>query len=328
MQSLAELKALNAAEEAGVEVKPEQVELQDVVDDSEATEPEDESEAQAEDDGEEWLKADEPAAQAVPVAKHVEMKHKLRARLDEKDSELELLRKEIDALKSGVVPQVPQMAAIKVPKLSEYDFDEDAYAEAMADYQSKLIDAKLNGSLNNQRQAEAQAEANRRLETGLNEHYERAAKAREQVVGALVYPCIIAVFGTLTIIACLIWVITNFTEIFQDLGQILPAPTRFLIFLSEFLLKYGLLLIGLNVLWCSASSAGKRPPPDDLPGTNSCCAPPCSTASSAAPPTPISPAPCPICSSTEFPCCAPSTSSKTPPTTRCSKRKSARSRTG
>jgi hypothetical protein len=181
MQTLAELKALNAAEEAKVDGKPEpeQVELQDVVDVSEATEPEYESEAQAEDDGEEWLKADEPAAQAVPVAKHVEMKHKLRARLDEKDSELELLRKEIDALKSGVVPQAPQAAAIKVPKLSEYDFDEDAYAEAMADYQSKLIDAKLNGSLNNQRQAEAQAEANRRLEAGLNEHYERAAKLIE-----------------------------------------------------------------------------------------------------------------------------------------------------
>lgn len=177
MQTLAELKALNAADEAKAATsEPEQVELQDVSDESEADALADESEAQADESGEEWLSADEPAAQAVPVAKHVEMKHKLRARLDGKDSELEVLRKEIEALKSGAAQPAPQAAAIKVPRLSEYDYDEDAYAEAMADYQSKLIDAKLNGSLNNQRQAEAQAQAARQLETGLNKHYERAAK--------------------------------------------------------------------------------------------------------------------------------------------------------
>jgi general secretion pathway protein F len=109
------------------------------------------------------------------------------------------------------------------------------------------------------RAGEAGGQLQEALENAVR-HYERAAKAREQVVGALVYPCIIAVFGTLTIIACLIWVITNFTEIFQDLGQILPAPTRFLIFLSEFLLKYGLLLIGLNVLMVFGFIRWKKTP--------------------------------------------------------------------
>jgi len=80
-------------------------------------------------------------------------------------------------------------------------------------------------------------------------HYERAAAAKEQMVGALVYPCIVAVFGVITIIACLVFVIPQFTEIFADLGQALPLPTAILIRLSDFLLKYGLAVFGLLVLF-------------------------------------------------------------------------------
>ncbi len=91
-------------------------------------------------------------------------------------------------------------------------------------------------------------------------HYERAAQAREQVVGALVYPCIVAVFGVLTIVACLIWVIPNFTQIFLDLDQALPGPTRLLIFLSNALLKYGLLLVLLLALAGVAFTRWRKTP--------------------------------------------------------------------
>jgi len=97
------------------------------------------------------------------------------------------------------------------------------------------------------RAGEAGGQLQQALENAVR-HYERAAAAREQMVGALVYPCIVAVFGALTIIACLIWVIPQFTEIFVDLGQVLPAPTRLLIFLSNALLRYGLLFVLLTVL--------------------------------------------------------------------------------
>jgi len=97
------------------------------------------------------------------------------------------------------------------------------------------------------RAGEAGGQLQQALENAVR-HYERAAAAREQMVGALVYPCIVAVFGALTIIACLIWVIPQFTEIFIDLGQALPGPTRLLIFLSNGLLRYGPLYVLLIVL--------------------------------------------------------------------------------
>lgn len=92
------------------------------------------------------------------------------------------------------------------------------------------------------RAGEASGQLRDALENAVR-HYERAAEAKEQVVGALVYPMIVAVFGTLTIIACLMFVIPKFSLIFENLEQALPLPTRILIFLSEFLLRYGLILL-------------------------------------------------------------------------------------
>lgn len=92
------------------------------------------------------------------------------------------------------------------------------------------------------RAGEASGQLRDALENAVR-HYERAAAAKEQVVGALVYPMLVAVFGTLVIIACLIFVIPQFSLIFENLEQALPLPTRILIFLSEFLLRYGLFLL-------------------------------------------------------------------------------------
>ena len=95
------------------------------------------------------------------------------------------------------------------------------------------------------RAGEAGGQLQQALENAVR-HYERAAAAREQIVGALVYPCIVAVFGLITIIACLIFVIPQFSEIFMDMQQALPTPTAVLIFLSQVLLRYGLLLLLLT----------------------------------------------------------------------------------
>ena len=91
------------------------------------------------------------------------------------------------------------------------------------------------------RAGEAGGQLQQALENAVR-HYERATAAREQMVGALVYPCIVAVFGLLTIIACLIFVIPQFSEIFMDMQQALPTPTALLIFLSQLLLRWGWLI--------------------------------------------------------------------------------------
>lgn len=177
MQTLDELKAANAAAEADKLNQQPEVDHQDddqVVDEigSEEAAEGDETEAQGE-ETEEWLKSD--STQAVPLAKHVELKHKLKARLSEKDDEVAQLKAELEQLRAvGVMNQQQQPAPIKVPKLSEYDYDEDKYAEAMADYSAKLVDAKLNSfSSNNQAQQQREL-VNKQKQAALEQHYERA----------------------------------------------------------------------------------------------------------------------------------------------------------
>lgn len=99
-------------------------------------------------------------------------------------------------------------------------------------------------------------EASGHLDTALENavhHYERTAEAKEQVLGALVYPLLVAGFGVLVIVFCLVWVVPQFTQIFTDLGQVLPLPTRILMGLSGGILKYGILVViagvGLTVFF-------------------------------------------------------------------------------
>lgn len=184
-QTLEELKAANAAadaEQAAVD-QQEVDQLEEVEAADEETETSDDTEAQGESEvEEEWLKGDEGQSQAVPLSKHVEMRHKLKARLSEKDSELDQLRQEVERLKSGyAVPQQP--VTLKMPKLSEFDFDEDKYAEAMAGYQEQLLEAKLAQKLGNREQQQAQQMAEKQREEKVEQHYERAAKLVSSTLG-------------------------------------------------------------------------------------------------------------------------------------------------
>ncbi len=82
--------------------------------------------------------------------------------------------------------------------------------------------------------------------TRLVEHYERLQDLKEKVVMALVYPAIVLFMGFATMIFSMVFVIPKFSSIFLELGSTLPLPTRMLIGMSEWLLKYGwLALVGL-----------------------------------------------------------------------------------
>ncbi len=178
-QTLEELKAANAAadaEQAEVDQQdvdqPEEVEAA-----SEETEASDDTEAQGESEvEEEWLKGDEGQSQAVPLSKHVEMRHKLKARLSDKESENEQLKRRIEQLESGYAAPQQQAPALKMPKLSDFDFDEDKYAEAMAGYQEQLLESKLAQKLGNREQQQAQQLAEKQRNDKVEQHYERAAK--------------------------------------------------------------------------------------------------------------------------------------------------------
>jgi type IV pilus assembly protein PilC len=79
------------------------------------------------------------------------------------------------------------------------------------------------------------------LDTVLNRlavYMEKAAKLRAKIKGAMIYPVsIVVVAGAVTSIL-LLYVIPVFAELFGSFGQALPAPTQFVINLSNFTTAY------------------------------------------------------------------------------------------
>ncbi|MDA0578270.1 MAG: type II secretion system F family protein [Verrucomicrobia bacterium] len=84
----------------------------------------------------------------------------------------------------------------------------------------------------------------------LNEHFERVQETKEKVVMALVYPVIVLVMGVATMIFSMVYVVPKFQTVFEQMGQALPLPTRMLIGMSVWLVKYGWAAAVVVVILC------------------------------------------------------------------------------
>jgi type IV pilus assembly protein PilC len=85
------------------------------------------------------------------------------------------------------------------------------------------------------------------LDTILNRlaiYLEKAAKLTRQVRGAMIYPTAVTTVAIGVVILLLVKVIPVFEKMFADFGGTLPAPTQFVIDLSDWLQAYVLYLIG------------------------------------------------------------------------------------
>ncbi len=71
--------------------------------------------------------------------------------------------------------------------------------------------------------------------TRLSDLGERRDETRSKLKMAMVYPSAMLALGAITIIILLTFVVPMFTEVFRSTGQVLPLPTRALVFLGEFL---------------------------------------------------------------------------------------------
>jgi len=86
------------------------------------------------------------------------------------------------------------------------------------------------------------------LDTILNRlaaYIEKAMKLKKQIKGAMVYPITIMSIAVIVIAVILIFVIPTFAKMFADFGSDLPAPTKFVIGLSDFLMKYFFVIVGI-----------------------------------------------------------------------------------
>ena len=90
------------------------------------------------------------------------------------------------------------------------------------------------------------AEAAGSLEETLDDmadYYTEIDKTKKQMVSAMMYPSIVTVFALAVITFIIVWVIPQFTAIYEASNLKVPGITAFIISLSNFIRKRGLLLL-------------------------------------------------------------------------------------
>ncbi len=106
----------------------------------------------------------------------------------------------------------------------------DAYPYLFSNLYSAIIGVgEASGNLN---------EALKRL----SDFLEKDEEFKDSLRSSLTYPFFIFVISILTIFVLLMFVIPRLITMFEDMGQILPLPTRILIYTSDFLHSYGVVI--------------------------------------------------------------------------------------
>jgi type IV pilus assembly protein PilC len=85
------------------------------------------------------------------------------------------------------------------------------------------------------------------LDTILNRlasYMEKIVKLKSKIKGAMIYPACIIAAAVLVTGILLVYVIPVFADLFNSFGQALPAPTQFVINLSNFTINYFWMIIG------------------------------------------------------------------------------------
>ncbi len=75
-------------------------------------------------------------------------------------------------------------------------------------------------------------------------YMEKAAELKARVKGAMTYPIIVVIVAVLVVGVILVFVIPVFQKMFADFGGALPAPTQLVVFMSNFVKKNVLFMIG------------------------------------------------------------------------------------
>ncbi len=100
------------------------------------------------------------------------------------------------------------------------------------------------------------------LDTILNRlagYIEKAVKLKKKVKGAMVYPATVVSVAVVVVVIIMVYVIPVFQKMFSGFGGVLPAPTRLVIAMSEFLKANILYIImGLIAFVIAFSQAYKR----------------------------------------------------------------------
>jgi general secretion pathway protein F len=90
---------------------------------------------------------------------------------------------------------------------------------------------------------------------------EKQQALKNRIQTALAYPIFMMVIGTVVLLVLLIYIVPSITSIFADMDQVLPTPTRILIFLSDFLKSYWwsilIVLVAIGIFFNRAKKTAK-----------------------------------------------------------------------
>ncbi|HBR16570.1 MAG: hypothetical protein A3G39_09980 [Deltaproteobacteria bacterium RIFCSPLOWO2_12_FULL_43_16] len=94
-------------------------------------------------------------------------------------------------------------------------------------------------------------EASGSLELVLNrltKFLEESQHLREEITSALLYPALLTTVGGAAVAVMLVFVIPKFSEMFSDMGAVLPIPTRILLGISGFIVAYWWAILGITAI--------------------------------------------------------------------------------
>lgn len=77
---------------------------------------------------------------------------------------------------------------------------------------------------------------------------ETSISFREEIISALIYPILLTTVGGLAVAVLMLYVVPNFSKIFEDMGQALPMPTLMLIRFSSIFSSYWWAIFGALVV--------------------------------------------------------------------------------
>ncbi len=79
------------------------------------------------------------------------------------------------------------------------------------------------------------------------EQYEKSAKTAALLKKAMIYPIVVAIVAVAVVVVMLVKVIPAYTDMFDDLGTDLPAITKAVVAMSNFIMNYWFILIPVIV---------------------------------------------------------------------------------
>ena len=87
------------------------------------------------------------------------------------------------------------------------------------------------------------------VKQALADYLDRSSELRESIRSALIYPTILVVVAGLSVALLLMFVVPQFSQMFEDMGQALPLPTRIVIGAGELFQNYWWLMLSSLLLF-------------------------------------------------------------------------------